>query len=63
MHDASKGSAYSITERRFLELIPVFGSQPEGDVSNKPGGKLPLLVRLQIHKVQAHFSCYSCYND
>ena len=25
------------------ELIPVFGSQPVGDVSHKPGGRLPLL--------------------
>jgi len=26
-----------------LELIPVFGSQPAGDVSHKPGGRLLLL--------------------
>ena len=32
-----KGSPYSITERRVLELIPVLGSQPAGDVSHKPG--------------------------
>ena len=38
-----KGSPYSITERRVPELIPVFGSQPAGDVSHKPGGRLPLL--------------------
>jgi len=25
------------------ELIPVLGSQLEGDVSHKPGGRLPLL--------------------
>jgi len=25
------------------ELIPVPGSQPAGDVSHKPGGRLPLL--------------------
>jgi len=24
------------------ELIPVLGSQPAGDVSHKPGGRLPL---------------------
>ena len=35
--------AYSITERRIPELIPVLGSQPAGDVSHKPGGRLPLL--------------------
>ena len=38
-----KGSPYSITERRVPELIPVLGSQPAGDVSHKPGGKLSLL--------------------
>jgi len=26
-----------------LELIPVLGSQPAGDVSHKPGGRLPSL--------------------
>jgi len=38
-----KGSPYSITERRVPELIPVLGSQSAGDVSHKPGGRLPLL--------------------
>ena len=38
-----KGSPYSITERRVPELIPVLGSQPAGDVSHKPDGRLPLL--------------------
>jgi len=38
-----KGSPYSITERRVPELIPVLGSQPAGEVSRKPGGRLPLL--------------------
>ena len=38
-----KKSPYSITERRVPELIPVLGSQPAGDVSHKPGGRLPLL--------------------
>jgi len=38
-----KGSPYSITERRVPELIPVLGSQPAGDVSHKPGGRLPIL--------------------
>jgi len=32
-----------ITERRVSELIPVLGSQPAGDVSHEPGGRLPLL--------------------
>jgi len=35
--------AHSITERMVLELIPVLGSQPAGDVNYKPGGRLPLL--------------------
>jgi len=39
----NKASPYSITERRVPELIPVLGSQPAGDVSHKPGGRLPLL--------------------
>ena len=38
-----KGSPYLITERRVPELIPVFGSQLAGDVSHKPGDRLPLL--------------------
>jgi len=38
-----KGSLYPITERRVPELIPVLGSQPAGDVSHKPGSRLPLL--------------------
>jgi len=39
----SKSSPYSITERRIPELIPVLSSQPAGDVSHEPGGRLPLL--------------------
>ena len=38
-----KGSPYSITERRVPELIQVLGSQPAGDVNQKPDGRLPLL--------------------
>ena len=38
-----KGRPYSIAERRVPELIPVLGSQPAGDVSHKPGNRLPLL--------------------
>ena len=43
--DVKKGKAspYSITDHRVLKLIPVLGSQPAGDVSHKPGGRLPLL--------------------
>jgi len=44
LNSLGKGSpSYSITERRVLELISVLGSQPAGDVSHKPGGRLPLL--------------------
>jgi len=38
-----KGSPYSITEHRVQALIPVVGSQHAGDMSHKPGGRLPLL--------------------
>ena len=34
-----KRSPYSITQRK----VPVLGSQPAGDLSHKPGGRLPLL--------------------
>jgi len=43
MKRKGKGSPYSIAERRVPELIPVLGSQPAGDVSHKPGRRLPLL--------------------
>jgi len=35
-----KGTPYSISERIVPELTQVLGSQPAGDVSHKPGGKL-----------------------
>jgi len=35
--------AHSTAERRVPELMPVLGSQPAGDVSHRPGGRLPLL--------------------
>ena len=38
-----KLSPNSIAERRVSELIPVLGSQHTGDVSHKPGGRLPLV--------------------
>ena len=31
------------SEHRVLELIPVLGSKPAGDVSHKPGSRLTLL--------------------
>ena len=38
-----KGSLCSIAERRVPQLIPVLGSQPAGDVTHKPDGRLSLL--------------------
>ena len=38
-----KSSPFSITKHRVPELILVFGSQPAGDVSHKPSGRLPLI--------------------
>jgi len=38
-----KSSPYLIIERRVPELMLVLGSQPAGDVSHKPNGRLPLL--------------------
>jgi len=35
-----KGSPISQNERRVPELISVLGSQPAGDRSHKPGGRL-----------------------
>ena len=43
LHKQGKGSPYSISERRVPELITVLSSQTAGDVSHKPGGRLPLL--------------------
>jgi len=49
LYKTDKGSPYSITEYRVPELIPVLGSQPAGDGSHKPGGRLPLLsARLAV---------------
>ena len=43
-HPPSKKVAHTrITERRVPKLIPVLGSQPAGDVSHKPDGRLPVL--------------------
>jgi len=39
----NKGSPDSTAEHKLPELISVLGSQPTGDVSHKPGGRLPLL--------------------
>jgi len=59
-----KGSPYSITEHRVPKLIPVLGSQPAGDVSHKPGGRLPLhlarppLTLATLKKAATNFSAW-----
>ena len=53
-----KGSPYSITDRRVPELIPVLGSQPAGNVSHKPSGRLPLLsARPAVKRAATNFFC------
>jgi len=53
-----KGSPYSITERRVLELILVLGSQPAGDMSHKSGGRLPLLFARPAVTLNPEEGCY-----
>ena len=58
-----KGSPYSSAERRVPELISVLGIQPAGDVSHRPGGRLPLLsarpaVTLATLKRAASFAAW-----
>jgi len=59
-----KGSPYSITERSVPELIPVLGSQPAGDVSHKPDGRLSLLSAMHavtpatLKKAAASFAAW-----
>jgi len=47
-----KGSPRSITECRIPVLIPVLGSQPAGDVSHKPGSRLPLGPQLPLQPLK-----------
>jgi len=42
-------------ERTVLELIPVLGSQPAGDVSHKPGGRQLLLSARPTVTFQARW--------
>ena len=55
---------YSITERKVPELIPVLDSQPAGDVSHKPDGRLPLLsarpavTPATLKRVATHFAAW-----
>jgi len=44
-----KHSPYLTTKRGVPQRIPVLGSQPAGDVSHKPGGRLPLLSTKKGH--------------
>ena len=59
-----KGSPDLITEHRVPELILVLGSQPAGDVSHKPGGRLPLLstrpavTRITLKKTATSFAAW-----
>jgi len=59
-----KDIPYSITERRVPELIPVLGSQAAGDVSHKPGGRLPLLsarpavIPATLKRVATNFAAW-----
>jgi len=59
-----KGSPYSITERRVPELIPVLGSQPAGDLSHKPGGRLslfsarPAVTPATLKRAAANFAAW-----
>jgi len=59
-----KASPYSITKRRVLELIPVLGSQPAGDMSHKPGGRLPLhparlaVTLTTLKRVETNFAAW-----
>ena len=43
LNDTGNGSPYSTAQRRVPEPIPILGSQPVGDVSHKPGARLPIL--------------------
>jgi len=59
-----KGNPYSITEHRVPEMIPVLGSQPAGDVSHKPGGRLPIVsarpavTPATLKRVATNFSAW-----
>jgi len=53
-----KGSQYSITERRVPELMPLLGSQPAGDLTHKPGGRLPLLSTRPAVTLATNFAAW-----
>jgi len=64
MDRGKKDRPHSITERRVPELIPVLGSQPAGDVSHKPGGRMPLLsarpavIPATLKRAAANFAAW-----
>ena len=64
VNTGKKGSPYSITERRVLELILVLCSQPASDMSHKPGGRLPLLstkpvvTRATLKRAATNFAAW-----
>jgi len=53
-----------ISDCRVPELISVIGSQPAGDVSHKPGGRLPLLparpavTLASLKRAAIHFAAW-----
>ena len=57
-----KGSPCSITERRVLELIPVLGSQPAGEVSHKPDDYLSLIHIWRCRRLLTCRSRWSPYH-
>jgi len=60
----AKRSPYTITEHRVPELIPVLCSQPAGDVSHKPSGRLSLLsarpavTRATLQRAATNFAAW-----
>ena len=51
--------AHRCTYKVFPELIPVLCSKPAGDVSHKPGGRLPLLsARPAVTLATLKEGCY-----
>ena len=52
-----KGSPYSTVERRVPKLTLLLFSQPAGDVSHKPGGRLPLLSGRKGKKGEEGGAC------
>ena len=61
LHPAMKQIIRKV-ERGVPELIPVLGSQPAGDLSHKPGGRLPFLsARPAVTHAALKRAAYRCY--